>query len=409
MCLKGELLHDLGAISESIDVYRRALAAAPDDLGRCRPWIGLAAGLRVSEALAEALDLLDKAEEVASRHELVAELARIHHLRGNIYFPLGRIDGCREEHERGLACARQVGSPEAEARALGGLADAAYAQGRMHTAFGYFSSCVELSREHGFGHIEVANRSMIGLSRQYLNDLRGALEDGLEAAAAAARVGHQRAEMLGETMCVLACYELGEFDSAEVHREREMRLAQRLGARRFEAQNLEFGGRILFAQGRRADAARQLREGLALCREVGLQFSGPRAIGALAVATEGPAERCRLLEEGEALLRRGAVGANHLWFYRDAIEALLQAGDADVALRYAAALEAYTRPEPLPWSDLFIARARALTAVASSTGRDGPVRRDLEVLRKTIEEAGLRLYRPAIDCALDAIADVQHH
>jgi hypothetical protein len=64
-----------------------------------------------------------------SRHDLVPELARLHHLRGNILFPLGKIEGCREAHEQGLAYARRLGSPEAEARALGGLADAAYAQG----------------------------------------------------------------------------------------------------------------------------------------------------------------------------------------------------------------------------------------------------------------------------------------
>ena len=51
------------------------------------------------------------------------------------------------------------------------------------------------------------------------------------------------------------------------------------------------------------------------------------------------------------MLRRGAVGHNHLWFYRDAIEALLSAGDGADALEYVAALEDYTRAEPLPWSE----------------------------------------------------------
>ena len=93
---------------------------------------------------------------------MVPELAYLHHLRGNIFFPLGNIEGCREEHELGLGYARRLGSPEAEARALGGLADAAYAQGKMRSAFEHFSRCVALSREHGFGRIEVANRSMVG-------------------------------------------------------------------------------------------------------------------------------------------------------------------------------------------------------------------------------------------------------
>ena len=80
-----------------------------------------------------------EAQALAERHTMIPELARLHHLRGNIFFPLGNIEGCRQEHERGLAYARRSGSAEAEARALGGLADAAYAQGRMRTAFEHFS------------------------------------------------------------------------------------------------------------------------------------------------------------------------------------------------------------------------------------------------------------------------------
>ena len=48
---------------------------------------------------------------------MVAELARIHHLRGNIFFPLGNIDGCREEHERGLGFAT-LGLSGTQRRAL---------------------------------------------------------------------------------------------------------------------------------------------------------------------------------------------------------------------------------------------------------------------------------------------------
>ena len=108
--------------------------------------VGLAEGLRVSEGLDEALELLDKAHSLAERHAMAPELARIHHLRGNIFFPLGNIEGCKVEHKSGLAIARRLGSAEAEARALGGLADAGYAQGRMRTAFENFSACVALSR-----------------------------------------------------------------------------------------------------------------------------------------------------------------------------------------------------------------------------------------------------------------------
>ena len=400
-CLKGELQRDLGEIATSIDTYREAVARAPDDPARCRAQLGLAEGLRVSEGLAEALTLLQAAQEPAERHGLVLELARLHHLRGNILFPLGKIEGCRKEHERGLDYARRSGSPEAEARSLGGLADAAYAQGRMHTAFRHFSRCVELSREHGFGRIEVANRPMVGFSRIYLNEPRQALEDGDAATRTAALVGQPRAEMLGETIGVFSCYELGAYEQMQIHLEREMRLIRQLGARRFEAQNLEMQARRLLDLGHRADAEARLREALAICRDVGIQFSGPKAMAALGRAVTDPAEREHLLAEGEELLRQGSVGHNHLWFYRDAIEAMLQAGNAMGAQRYVGALETYTASEPLPWSELFVARGRALAVALHTRGQDA-TRRELAKVRTILLDTGLTAFLPAIEAAFSA-------
>jgi class 3 adenylate cyclase/tetratricopeptide (TPR) repeat protein len=390
-CLKGELYHDLGDIVGSISIYRHAIAIAPDDISLCRAQVGLAEVLRIFEGLTEALDLLKTAQQPAECHDLVPELARIHHLRGNILFPLGRIDDCRAEHELGLVYAQRSSSPEAEARALGGLADAAYAQGRMRTAFAHFSRCVELSHEHGFGRIEVANQSMVGFSRLYLNELRQARDEGAATVQAAARVGQPRAEMLGETLGVLTCLELGLYDEMQVHLEREMRLIRQLGARRFEAQNLEMQARHLLDTGRRNDAIAPLRDALAICREVGMQFCGPRVHSALARAVEAKDECRRLLAEGEELLERGAVGHNHLWFYRDAIEAMLAAGDAVGARRYADMLEEYTRAEPLPWSQLFTARGRAL-ARALETRTDDAACGELARIRAELQHAGFQAF-----------------
>jgi class 3 adenylate cyclase/tetratricopeptide (TPR) repeat protein len=312
-CLKGDLQRDLGDIGASLATYREAVAAAPDEAGVCQAKLGLAENLRVSEGLAEALALLDEVQQVFERREMVPELARLHHLRGNIFFPLGNIDGCRDEHERGLGYARRSGSPEAEARALGGLGDAAYAQGRMRTSFQHFSGCVALSNRHGFGRIEVANRSMVGFSRIYLNEVRLACEDGDAAARAAALVGQPRAQMLGETMIALACHDLGEYGTLAECLERLVTLTRQLGARRFEAQSLELHGRMLLDTGRRSEAAALLRQAFAICKETGTQFCGPKVASALGRAVGDTAEREKLLAEGEAMLSRGSVGHNHLW------------------------------------------------------------------------------------------------
>lgn len=124
---RGEILHDLGLIPESIAAFEQALAVADVDIERCQAWIGLAAGLRVTDRFDEAFAILDKAA-AAARIDDLAERARIHHLRGNLCFPLGRLVECMKEHERALNCARAANWPEMEARALGGLGDAEYAR-----------------------------------------------------------------------------------------------------------------------------------------------------------------------------------------------------------------------------------------------------------------------------------------
>ncbi|SAK78258.1 adenylate/guanylate cyclase [Caballeronia catudaia] len=399
MCCEGELQRDVGDIAASIATYRVAVAQAPDDGSLCEAQLGLAEGLRVNEGLAEALALIDAAEQTAQREDRVSELARLHHLRGNILFPLGRIDECRIEHERGLAFAKRLHAPEAEARALGGLADAAYAQGRMKSAFEYFSGAVALAREHGFGRIEVANRSMIGFSRMYLNETREAHADAVEGSRAAALVGQPRAQLLCETLGVFACYERADARAMERHLDQERALIRQLGARRFEAQSMELQGRWLLDCGNRHEAERVLRESLALCREVGMQFSAAKTLGALSLAVEDESERARLLAEGADLLRRGAVGHNHLWFYRDAIDAMLAVGDHAGAIGYVEALEQYTRAEPLPWSQLFAARGRALAAWSQRRGGE-TLAHELRRVRNGLRKAGYTRHLSAVDAAL---------
>jgi hypothetical protein len=84
------------------------------------------------------------------------------------------------------------------------------------------------------------------------------------------------------------------------------------------------------------------------------------------------------------------------------MDACLRSGDWDEVERYAAALEDYTRPEPLPSSDLFIARGRAL-AVFGRGNRDDATMQELKRLRDEAERVGLKTALPALEEALAAI------
>jgi hypothetical protein len=157
--------------------------------------------------------------------------------------------------------------------------------------------------------------------------------------------------------------------------------------------------RLLLDAGRRAEAEPMLREALAICRDAGTQFCGPKVISALSRAVEDAGERASLLAEGKAMLARGSVGHNHLWFYRDAIEGLLLAGDAKGALEYVSRLEEYTRAEPLTWADLFAARGRALGG-ALLEGPNETIRSELVRVRTALETAGMTAFLPTVDAAL---------
>ncbi|QBQ55077.1 tetratricopeptide repeat protein [Nitrosococcus wardiae] len=56
----------------------------------------------------------------------IEQLAQIYHHRGNILFPLGRIEDCLSAHRQALKFATETNSPLLEVCALSGLGDAYY-------------------------------------------------------------------------------------------------------------------------------------------------------------------------------------------------------------------------------------------------------------------------------------------
>jgi tetratricopeptide (TPR) repeat protein len=391
-CAYGDVLRDLGATSESIAAFEEAMRTATDGGERCQAAIGLARGMRIADRIDEALVTLDAAEAEATDWQSELQLAWTHHLRGNFYFPLGRVEGCAAEHALALDYARRAKSDELETRALGGLGDAAYARGRMASAYRNFSSCVELCRAHGYGRIEVANLSMVGHCLFYLNQFEESRESSREAMTLARRVGHQRAEIIAAANAVRVVPFLHDADAVDAEVERILELAEQIGARRFEAEAMVAQAAIVALTGRKAHALDLTRRGLEVARETGIQFIGPDLLGQLAVLTDDDALRRQSLAEGEELLRRGSIGHNHLRFNRHAIEASLNAREWDEADRYVQALEDYTRPENLPGADFWIAWGRTLAA----HGRDPRSAVPIHNIERVLEQAQLIGMRPAI-------------
>lgn len=395
--LKGDMLRDLGHSEQAIEAFEAALKIAAAPAERCQARIGIVAAMRIMDRIDEAYALLDDAEAMAREADLPLELSEIHYFRGCLHFPRGRLDGCLREHERSLEYAERAGSPERRALALGGLGDAHYARGRMFTAHKVIEQCLALCEQYQLGAVEAANRFMLATVKIYMNDTERALKEALASAELAAKVGHDRAEIVSRLTAGWILVSMGEAAAAQIEVNLGLDTAARLGAKRFEPFLEETAARICLAEGRRTEAENIAEGALSKCRELGaMSFIGPWVLATVARAASAATRRREALAEGEAILASGAVGHNYFRFYRYAIDACAEAGEWAEVRRFADRLADYTAEEPTPWSDFYIARARALADAAEGIAATDR----LQQLRRDAEAASLRAAIPAIEHAL---------
>jgi hypothetical protein len=168
---------------------------------------------------------------------------------------------------------------------------------------------------------------------------------------------------------------------------------------RFSQEATAFMGVRLNAQGRSAEALSKIRTSIAAARELSFSFGGPRMLGHLSRITKDTKEQDDALAEAEAIIQSGCVGHNQPFFFRDAIEVMLDRGDWNDVSRYADALAAFPPSETLPWSEYYSARARGLTAWEQGA-RDDEAVATLNRLRDEAQRIGLVSAVPAIDRAL---------
>ncbi|HSO07016.1 MAG TPA: AAA family ATPase, partial [Pelomicrobium sp.] len=391
-CLRADALRQLGHLDRALAAYQEAMAGEVEPGQRAQALIGTAHCLRLLDRYAEALANLDEAEPLAAADDDAHALAEIYTLRGDLHFPQGKWDACLAAQERALAYAARALDPTLQARALSGLGDADYLEGRLLTARRHFERCIEVARAHHLARVESDNLVMLGAIDYMCLDTRRGLEHCRAAAELAVRIGNPRALMLSRDVgCVIHLYR-GEPVEAERQAEGALEISRRLGMRRFEAEQLTGQGEALFLQGRQAEGEALVEAGYRLARETGLSYIGPWILGVLAKVTASPARRREALAEGERLLAAGCVSHCYLHFYQLAIDVALEDRQWEEAERYGAALEAYFAREPLPWSRFFAARGRALAAF----GRGARDRGTMEQLRSLAAEARERELQPAL-------------
>ena len=399
MCCKAQILLEMGDNQQSVKIFKQALALCVEAPEQVRAMLGMVGGMRVLGQYEEGIKVLEQAEIKATNSHLTKELAKIYHLRGNLCFPLGKIKDVLKYHTLALEYAKKASSIELEANSFGGLGDAYYVSGRMKTANKHFHDCVEISRQHGFCRTEAANLSMVGWSCFFLNEFENALQAGAEAVIVAKKINHYRAEIVAHHIIAEVNYNLGNFEETKQEYQLASRLEKIIKTNIFEAQRFHKLGLIAHNEGDHALATSLLEQAEKSCRNHGTEFSGPAILGGIAEITTDPIRRKNALAEGEKLLEKGARHQTYFIFYRHAMDACLNNAQWDKVDKYADALERFTAPEPLPWSDFFIARARILASLGRGQ-RDEMIHQKINSLYKQAVHTGIKLAIPSLEQAM---------
>ncbi|MCC6522709.1 MAG: AAA family ATPase [Polyangiaceae bacterium] len=396
----GQLALDEGSVDRALEQSERARALAASPADRCRALLVRAAALRTASRTDELLLAAEEAEALALEAGLRHERARACYLRGSAYFVRGRMRECAEQH--GAAHELAAGAPELEALARSGLGDAAYALGHFAEAEGHFVRCIELARQHGFGRIEVANRSMVSFARMMLG--RPPPPGELEAShAAAQRVGNRRAELIAAHALCMAALDAGSPERARVCAEEAVALSQALGTRLFEAESRHLVALCLARLGRRDEAERASREALELYRGCPPEYWEPVLLGGLAALTADEPERRALHARAEELLAGAVLAHNHVLYRRYAVDDACAHEEWDEVARHAAALERFVAGEPGGLGAFVIERARFLVAGARG-GRGAELRARGEELVARARATGQCVAAQAVEAALAEIA-----
>jgi tetratricopeptide (TPR) repeat protein len=247
---------------------------------------------------------------------------------------------------------------------------------------------VTLARQEKRLPQELGNLSMRGLTRFYDGSVQDALEDEHESIRLAARYGNLRAEMSGYVDLALIYLYTNQIDEAEQAARRGLELARRLGAARFFGDNLVAIGEALVLKGRREEGLQFIEHAYQAALDSVPTHVAPFILGVMARLTTDEERSSWAITEGQRYLDQGSLSHNYLHFYQNLIEIALNREDPESALEYAARLETYTAPEPLAWSDFYIARGRLL-AQALQRPVDEVQRQQAEALIEKARIAGL--------------------
>lgn len=395
--VEGDYLLEVGRAGDAVAAYEQAEGHAQTPVDRAMAQLGKAGALRVIDRLDGAMQLIEEATPALAQSQRTDQLARLEHLRGNLLFPLGQSAACEAAHQKAYAYAQAAGHAELQARALGGLADAAYARGLYLTTSERLGACIALAQQHGLGRVEVANLPMLAAARMFSGGGSEIVGTAIEAATQARQ---PRAELIARHIAMVGHLWSGEPARVEPHFDRAQAIIEQLGARRFEPENLVFLADAKRQLGDWAEARRLADRAYSIIREHGFVYFAAIVQGCRALAYfEDEQTRREALDDGIARIRAGSIAHDPLFFTYYGIEACLLAGDSVRARLLSDLVDEAFKAEPSPFTRLLSTRGR-LIAEAGETGLTDPLKGRLEQCRADSLAMRYTAFVPLIDKAV---------
>ncbi|MFO1311195.1 MAG: adenylate/guanylate cyclase domain-containing protein [Burkholderiales bacterium] len=393
---EGDVALEAGDTAASVAAFERAITYARDDAQRCVALLGIAAAHRVGGATERGFAAVLEAEPLAESAGLVREASRAAYLRGSLEFARGDATASHRAQSEALRRAREAGDREGEARALSGLADVLYAEGRMQSSYDAFAGCVALCADLGFTRFSLNNRCMLAIAHAFLDPADGAIAELAPVRDIARKVRHRGAEVMADECEGMVRAVQGRYDLAVEPLERSLANAREIGSQRFIVFDELFLAYAYWTLGERDRARICMQSVLERMKPIGERFFGGIVEGARALMAEDDEDVRRALADGERSLAQGAPAHCHFWFRREAIDASLRMRDWEGVLAQAAALERFVQREPVPWAELHVRHARTLAAA----GQGRPDATELRACRERAQALAVTGMIPSLDHAL---------
>jgi tetratricopeptide (TPR) repeat protein len=206
----------------------------------------------------------------AARHlgERGGEGAALGHL-ANAYAALGRLDRACTYYEQRLVIVREVGDRAGEGKTLANLGRVYNNLGQPQRAVDLQEQALVIARELGDRHTEATGLNNLGNAHASLGQFQGAIEHYQQALALARALGDRRCEGNALGNLGVAYAALGQSQEAIEHHLLNLAIARAIGYRRGESNALGNLGDVHAALGRVDQAIGYFEQHLAIAREIG--------------------------------------------------------------------------------------------------------------------------------------------